>query len=111
MEVCFGRVSGHRLVEKLQTELQLPSLSKEQFSPRHSGIVIAGFGSDEYFPTLVHRGSAPIEGPEAPLVFLALVRDNLFALSVGKDFVQLVFEQLLLGKWPWRQRSAMCRLL
>jgi len=72
--------------------------------------VIAGFDSDEYFPTLVHRGSAPIEGPEAPLVFLALVRDNLFALSVGKGFVQLVFEQLLLGKWPWRhgRQCAVC---
>jgi hypothetical protein len=41
------------LIEKAR-EFSLLALFKNDFSPQSSGVVIAGFGDDEYFPALIH---------------------------------------------------------
>jgi hypothetical protein len=43
-------------------------LFKDVFSPRSSGIVIAGYGSSEYFPTLVHYRTDGYIGDKLKLV-------------------------------------------
>jgi hypothetical protein len=48
----FGSFQDDELTKKTK-ELSLLAAFKKSFSPQRSGIVIAGFGTDEYFPALV----------------------------------------------------------
>jgi len=118
-------------LSRVASELVLLSLFKKRFSPRHSGIVIAGFGSDEYFPTVVHYDTDGYVGrslkivkrretdvsrdlPASVMAFAQADMVQLFMLGAASSFANASlhwvcsFPHKLARRWrPWQTAMKM----